>query len=198
MQPMGDFLEANGFNVVNIGYPSRKHSIEELARVAIPPALDACEQNDPDAPLYFVTHSLGGILLRSYLQESAIPKLQRAVMLAPPNNGSELADNFKKLLGYRWLIGKPMQQLGTDENDLPKHLGKVDFELGVIAGSKSYNPLYSAIVSGDDDGKVSVESSKVEGMRDHLVMPVSHSFLMNNATVEQQTLHFLRQGSFFK
>ena len=195
MAMLGAALERH-YHVINISYPSRHHTITRLAELAIQPALQRCRAYHPDAAIYFVTHSLGGILLRSYLAEHPITGLKHSVMLAPPNHGSELADHFSKLLGYRWLMGKPMQQLVTGCNGVPEQLGPANFSVGIIAGSRSYNPLYSAFIAGSDDGKVSIKSTELEGMQDHIVLPVSHSFMMNSPAVQAEILHFLQQGRF--
>ena len=81
---------------------------------------------------------------------------------------------------------------------MPRSLGPVDFPLGVLAGSKSLNLIYSAIIPGEDDGKVSVESTKVAGMADHMVLPVTHTFMMNAPLVVGQTVRFLQNGQFQK
>ena len=178
----------NHYTVVNQSYPSQKHPIARLAEMAIRPAVEA----HADAPaIHFVTHSMGGILVRQYLEANDIPNLGRTVMLGPPNGGSELVDFFRKLKLYRMLNGPAGQQLGTEAASVPNSLGAVQFPVGVIAGDRSLSPLYSKLIEGDDDGKVSVARSKVEGMVDHLVMPVSHTFMMLSKDVLDQVAYFL-------
>jgi len=182
-----------GFEVVNLGYPSRKHAIETLTGLAIEPALQECS---PDSEIDFVTHSLGGILVRQYLLDNEIDRLHRVVMLGPPNQGSELVDKLGKVPGFYLINGNAGRELSTEESAIPKQLGAANFEVGVIAGTRTLNPFYSALIPGRDDGKVSVESSKLEGMSDHIEMATTHSFMMNNNAVIAQTIHFLRNGSF--
>lgn len=196
MRPLANALQAD-YKVVNQGYPSRKHRIETLADMAIKPALEQC----PSASkIHFVTHSMGGILVRQFLASNRIEQLGHVVMLGPPNQGSELVDYLQSTTVNRWLFnngnGPAGAQLGTDENSLPRRLGKVDFSLGVIAGNVSFSPLFSRTLKGEDDGKVSVEHSKVEGMSDHIVMPTSHTFMMRNTAVIAQTKHYLKHGRF--
>lgn len=197
MLPLSEYLQAHQYLVVNVDYPSREFPIATLTEKAIPPALAQCRQHSISA-IHFVTHSLGGILVRQYLSQHNIPELQRVVMLAPPNKGSEVVDKLKKLPPFGWLNGPAGQELGTEPTSLPNSLGPVDFDVGVIAGTTSINLVLSLYLPNPDDGKVSVENTKVEGMSDFISLPVSHPYIMKDETVMLQTVHFLQHGQFIQ
>lgn len=193
MSKLGEAINESGFDVVNVSYPSRELPIEDLASLAVAQGLGACEPADT---VHFVTHSLGGILVRIYFLDQNSENLGRVVMLAPPNQGSEVVDTFKELPGFDLIYGPAGMQLGTDEDSLPNQLGSVNFELGIIAGNKSINPLLSQFLPNPDDGKVSVARTKVDGLADFIVVPESHTFIMRSNEVIEQTIAFLRTGSF--
>lgn len=190
---MQNTLTDSGYVVINNSYPSTKFEIKTLAENAIPTAISECPEY---STIHFVTHSMGGILIRYFLNEHSIEQLGSVVMLGPPNKGSELTDILKDTPGYSLINGPAGSELGTDSLSTPNILGPVDFEVGIIAGNETFNPILSTMLPNPDDGKVSVENTKIEGMTDHIEMEVTHTFMMKNEDVIQQVLHFLKEGSF--
>jgi len=193
MVPLAHDLRRAGYRVRNIGYPTRSHDVATLADRYLAPVLADVADGQP---VHLVTHSLGGILVRQHLQTRSLPPGSRIVMLAPPNHGSEVADHVRGWPIYRWIMGEVGQQLGTGPDGVVRRLGPIDAEVGIIAGNRSIQPWFSWLIPGEDDGAVSVDSTRLDGMRDFIVVATSHTLMMFNAEVRAQVLCFLADGHF--
>ena len=197
MEKLGKALTEADYLVSNVDYPSRKFPIETLANMAVGQGIAECKTQKAKR-ISFVTHSLGGILVRQYMKIHQVPELSRVVMLAPPNHGSEVVDTLRNFPGFALLNGPAGLQLGTSLSAIPNTLGAVNFEVGVIAGTRSINLILSNFLPNPDDGKVSLESAKVDGMKDFIALPTAHPFIMKNDLVIKQVLHFLKHGVFIQ
>lgn len=196
MERMSWFLEENGYAVANVDYPSRDYKIEELASMAIENGLDQCAVMNSIDTVHFVTHSLGGILVRYYFSENQYDSLGRVVMLAPPNRGSRAVDELQDWPGFEWLNGPAGYQLGKGEDSIPLQLGTPDFDFAVVAGNASIDPVTSAVLDDPDDGRVSVADTRLDGMSDFRLVDASHAFIMQKSDVFELVRAFLVTGSF--
>lgn len=193
MAAMEEALEGAGYEVINPDYPSRSATIEELSEdvfMQLKPALQSAKR------VNFVTHSMGGILLRDYLEDHSIPNLGRVVMLAPPSRGSEVPDKLGGFRLYQWINGPAGNQLGTGSDSHPLRLKVPEFELGIIAGDRTINPILSMLIPGPDDGKVSLARVKPKSYSDYLQLHVTHACMMRNRRVIDETIAFLKAGVF--
>ncbi len=196
MLPLTIYLEKRGYSTINILYPSRKMSLEEIVEFVH----DKIKNNShytPDKTLHFVTHSMGGLIARYYIAKRKPENLGKVVMLGPPNTGSEFADLLTEteLLAplFEKIFGPAGQQMTTDYEHIEHD---ITYPLGIIAGNVSVNPLSPWVLKGEHDGIVPVERTKIEGMSDHIVMKATHSFMMFNPAVMAQVAHFLEHGHF--
>ena len=195
MSRIEDSLRGAGYQVYNRDYPSTQATVEALAASEIRQGLDWCQAN-ARGQVHFVTHSMGGILVRAYLQDNQIEQLGRIVMLSPPNHGSEVVDRMQDWWLFEKLTGPAGQQLGTGADGVTASLAPIPGEIGIIMGNRTVDPWLSWMIPGRDDGKVSLDSARLAEMKDFIVMPASHAFIMRKKKVIQQIVTFLQQGKF--
>ena len=193
MDKMDQALSLAGYRVINVDYPSREYPIEILAPLAVEEGINQCGHG---ATVDFVTHSLGGILVRFYFHTNSSKKVRRVVMLAPPNQGSEAVDAMRNFPGFDWINGPAGSQLGKGKDSIPLKLGIPDFKFAVIAGNRTIDPVTSSVLTNPDDGKISVKDSILGGMSDFRVVAVSHAYIMQNDEVIDLVQRFLAHGSF--
>ncbi|MDP2308555.1 MAG: alpha/beta fold hydrolase [Pseudomonadota bacterium] len=189
MRPVERALRARGFRTANIGYRSGSGTIEALAaRVWA-----AVEQlAEPFDQVHFVTHSLGGILVRQLLKQGVVKRVGRVVMLAPPNHGSEIVDDLGKWRLLPAVMGPAFEQLGTGPAG-PERLGPASVPVAVIAGRRTQAP-FSGVFSGPNDGKVSTESARLEGMSAFLIVNENHMLIMRSPEVHEAIVRYLETG----
>lgn len=187
-------LNDDGYITKNIGYSSTGETIESLAEKELSEIVERYKKIGFEK-IHFVTHSMGGLIVRYYLQEHDLPSGSRIVMLSPPNHGSEVADHFLESKFYQLIVGDVGQELATDSKILSE-LKPIIPEVGIIAGNKSSNPYFSKIIPGEDDGRVAVDNTKLTEMKDFIVVPSTHLTIKYNNDVIKQTAFFLKNGIF--
>lgn len=193
MQPLARSLSDAGYRTVALDYPTTELPPDDLVAV-LEREIEACCEDAPR--LHFVTHSLGGLMVRAILAKYRPASLGRVVMLAPPNHGSEWVDRLGDWTLFRWLLGPTAVELGTGPTGFPQRLPRPDYEVGVIAGTTSYRLGADEVLGGANDGTVSVASTRLDGMTDFATVPESHTFIMRSADVAELVRAFLRDGRF--
>ncbi len=186
-------LENAGFRVESIGYRSLSESPDQILDAMARKIAKCCIGKSSE--LHFVGHSLGGLLIRAYLANNTVPNLGRVVLIGTPNRGSEIVDKYKDKWWLK-LLGPTVQALGTQRGSLARSLPRPNYPLGVIAGKKSEILRNEHLLPGPDDGLVSLESTKVRGMQDFVVVESGHSMMRYDKDVADQTISFLRTGRF--
>lgn len=197
MEKLAGFLSGHGYRVVNVAYPSTKFSIEELVGF-IRPEIEGASADAGERRVHFLGYSMGGLIIRALLKDYRPHNLGRVVMVGTPNNGSQVADFLRDWPLYRKLYGPAGQQLVTDQTAMIDLFGVVDYELGIIAGNRTIDPVSSLIIGlgVPNDGKVSVDSTRLDGATAHIVLPANHTFFPVNKTMWRQALSFFRDGRF--
>lgn len=186
-------LSRAGYHVLNIGYPSREKTIEQHAGDLHPIIRSVPEGN----VIHFVGFSLGSQIIRYYLKQYPVPKPGRFVMIAPPNHGSEMADYFYRFEWFPWLYGTASgPQLKASNRAFFDSLGKPPIPFGIIAGGRGDKTGRNPLIPGDDDGTVSVESARLEGAEDFILIDSDHTAILFLKKTVEYTVSFLKTGKF--
>lgn len=201
MQTVGSYLaEHDDLIWINVGYASSRRSLDEHAQ-SLARVLDNLEGIDE---IHFVCHSLGNLVVRRYLGEASLPmprwqtdpRIERMVMLGPPNNGAELARLFKDNKLFGLVTGPSGKELGLTWDEAEQRLATPAFEFGIIAGGLGSERGSNPLVHGDDDLIVAVDETRLPGARDFLIVPCWHGTMLRNERVCACTLRFLTDGYF--
>jgi pimeloyl-ACP methyl ester carboxylesterase len=186
-------IEEAGYSVHNLGYPSMEIPIGEAAdRVR-----EYVAALGPDVTVHFVAHSMGNLVVRRMFDKK-LPNLGRMVMIAPPNQGSMLAQQLRDLDIYRWFFGPAGQQLPADRVEFFNTLPVPPCPFGIIAGGRGTEKGYNPLLPGDDDGTVRVEETLLAGAADFILINNTHTLILFDRETREQTIHFLKHGNFRK
>jgi pimeloyl-ACP methyl ester carboxylesterase len=195
MSGLSHALKKAAYVVHSISYPSREKDFDLLVKDHIAPLVDGI----PAEKIDFIGHSMGGLLIRFYAREYGSGRIGRVVMIGTPNHGSQVADYLRPWKAFQWFFGAAGTGLGTGPDGAHARLPPVDFECGVIAGDNHWLhfPLsLMADVPVPNDGLVTVESTKIDGMTDHTVLNADHSLLVWTPEVWRRAIAFLKDGKF--
>lgn len=201
MKKLEKFFKHKGYDTLNINYFSLTNPISKIALEVLPKSLNKKLKKKQYSKIHFVTHSLGGIITRYYFTHyKNIPetmKTGKIVMIAPPNKGAELAEKWRDRLWFKYTQGPAGQHIGTGAHSVIHQLNPLTIDVGIIAGNKPVNHLTALLLPSENDGTVTVESTKLSEMKDHITLPYNHTFICNKKVVWEQAHHFLENGSFF-
>ncbi len=202
MKQLGRYLHKHGgYEVFPMDYSSLRSSVDDHARslASVIRHLKGIESID------LVGHSMGNIVIRRYLAGDPSPhqgwrpdpRIRRIVMIAPPNNGSIAATKLADLRVYQKIFGEAGQQLGVGWEDLESRLTTPKTEFGIIAGGmRNRVGMSPFLLPGDDDGRITVETTRLPGATDFLVVPALHELIAHDPRVLRHTLQFLENGYF--
>ena len=193
MEPLARALRRDGFDVFNLDYPARRFGIAALADQV--EAASARWRAGHIGTLHLVGHSLGGLVARAWIARHRPDRLGRVVLLGPPSGGSELADLLANQELFQRIFGPAGAELTTDRDPCDALFGKLDYPIGIIAGTRSLDPLGWLLLPKPNDGKVTVARTRVPEAA-HLTLPVTHTLMMRAPTVTAATSHFLHHGRF--
>ena len=186
MDGVAEYLHGEGFETLNVPYASFRKPLDEIIEDV------AAEIGKSEKTTHFVTHSMGGIVVR--LLADRFPELVtgKIAMLAPPNQGSEIIDWLSDSFVGRWALGPGGMAMSTQKTPLEIPGFKLGNEVMVIMGESNPMPLFRFLLDEENDGIVSVEKGKVEGMSKFRVRPGDHTFIMGRPEIQVEVGEFLK------
>lgn len=196
MNSIASDLEEHGYDTVSIDYPSTQLEIPVLAERHLSDGLNECREKGAKH-IHLVTHSMGGILARQYLQTKRLPKGGKVVMLSPPNQGSELSEKFGDSWWYKWIVGPAGISLSQKRNGIIPRLKEIEEPVGVIAAYRNWSLWPESWLPTPNDGTVSVQSMRLAEMDDFVLVNSGHAMMRFNRETQYQIRHFLAKGTFF-
>jgi len=195
MRSIASDLEDHGYQTVSVDYPSTQQEIPELVQGYLLESYDECIHTGAKK-IHMVSHSMGGILIRQFLQNHTLPGGSKVVMLSPPNQGSELSEKFGESWWYQWAVGPAGVSLSTKQEGIISKLREIDEPIGIIAAYRDWSLWPNTWLPQPNDGTVSVESMKLAEMDDFILVNSGHALMRFNDEVQSQIRQFLAMGEF--
>jgi pimeloyl-ACP methyl ester carboxylesterase len=196
MQPLVSHLRKTlDANVLSVGYASPRAGLEVHADMLN----EVIDQLPEATTLSFVGHSLGNLVVRRWMANApaqTLQRVQRMVMLGPPNQGSELARLASRVWFLAVLSDGPTRQLGADWKEVVNKLAVPPCDFGIVAGGTGDDRGMSMLLPGDDDAIVTVDETRLDGAAGFLLLPVHHAAMMRDKAVQEAAVCFLRNGRF--
>ncbi|MDY0315302.1 MAG: putative lipase [Bacteroidales bacterium] len=189
-------LEKSDFIVENYAYPAFYVDLDSLGKNLY---LDILEDNYDSVS--FVTHSMGGLVVRNMLKYSgtdlSFPKIFRIVMIAPPNRGADIADFFKNTKLIKKMLGPNVEKMTTDSTSYANQLPiPINTELGIIVGESKYKAGYNWFIGRKNDGLLIPERVFLGNEKDVAICNYSHLGVVKNKKPRKLVLEFLKHGNF--
>jgi len=196
MRPIANHLRKTlDATVLLFGYASTAATIEAHGR-----SLDAVVDSlPPSARISFVGHSLGNLVVRRWMSladDGDLDRVDRMVMLGPPNRGSDLARQVGGVGVLAAFAEGAARDLVVDWPQVEPQLAMPPCEFGIVAGGRGDGSGFSPLLDGDDDAIVRVEETRLEGAGDFLLVPVHHAAMLRDDRVKRATERFLKSGRF--
>jgi len=186
------------FRTCNFGYKSISKDIDSCSKLLYLKIKSIAVDT-----VCFVTHSMGGLVVRGLLNyvriDSAFPIISRIVMLAPPNHGAQIADFFSSTSVLKWVLGPNVEHMRTDSNSFANKLPiPQNSELGIILGARFDGVGYNPFIKGDNDGFLTAEKAKLGTEKEIITVPEAHILMPQNRTIRKYIVHFMLYGNFTK
>lgn len=191
MQPLARALENEGYSTLNIPYPSSRLPIGTLANHV----RTHIEKLPSDQPVNFITHSLGGILARAILSDNPSWETGKVIMLAPPHGGSEIVDWSKHHPLLHLALGPAGRSLGTDGAPSTLPFLPQGTDAAVIMGNRCSIPIFKGLLGDQNDGIVSAERGRIDGLKGFTVIDADHTFIQMHPETIRLSLQFLKDGT---
>jgi hypothetical protein len=195
MRSIASDLQDHGYKTVSVDYPSTQEKIPDLVHGYLLKSYEDCAQTGAQK-IHLVSHSMGGVLIRQFLQSHTLPEGSKVVMLSPPNQGSELSEKFGDTWWYQWAVGPAGVSLSTKQSGIISKLEEIDEPVGIIAAYRNWSLWPSTWLPKPNDGTVSVESMKLPEMDDFILVNSGHAMMRFSDEVQNQIRQFLAVGKF--